>query len=494
MSTLHYSASNRIGLAALPWCALFIAALPAAGLGYAFGLLVTPFWFHPVAFAIMLVLACAAIDALARRGRVRHPRFMRAASTLLTFGFLACHWLAYESLARTPDMPATPLLDPLALARMWWSPPEAWRFELLGWELPWLLSIAAWVSEGMLLVWLVREAGASAASQPFCEATFSWCEKHVLERRFAALPDLPELARRVGTDPRRLLRELTPCGSDDPAACARVTVHHSQASCHVTIENLRRTRRGSRVSESTHETLEYLSLPGMDWQELVTWCQHQSSSSARSDPIELVTAIADFQADRFAAALAAASGHRMAEQHHLRCDALRLCGLASGHLGRWEESFGHWQALFLEQEEAAIALQAATCAVMAGHLPTGETWLARARALNCETPDMRDVEMLAAYLAALERTSCFDAGMPYMDEIKAGIALTGITDPDYLRRCGMPPFGMFLSRSAVFVRASLEAAQARAWYEEMQASLDEPGRKTLAAWIEQHLAQVSLAG
>lgn len=489
MSANVYAPSSRIGFSAIPWSALLLACTPVAAAIYAYCLVTTPFEIHILVFLVMMAFGGAGVGMLAHRGRIRHPRFMRTLITVLGILFLACHWVAYEMLDRLAAASTTSFPTPVDLLRMWWNPSETMRFTLLGWQLPWLLLFVVWLCEGFVLVWLAREVGAGAAGEPYCETTCAWCDKHVLEQKFSAVLDLPGLAHRVGQDPRRLLDELAPCRMDDPAAYAQVTVYDSPACCFVTIENMRCVQHGSKVRASTHDKLEYLVATGVARQDIEALAHVRHGAGAHHDPVELITAIADFQADRFAAALTAAAPHRMAQQPALRCDALRLCALATGHLEQWEASLEHWQALFLEQPGAMTALQIATSAVMAGHLSVGETWLERARTSNRETREMKDTEMLIAYLSALERTRRFDAGMPCIEEVKNWIIVTGITDPTFLMTSGLPPFGIFLSKSALFVLASLDAQCARAWYEEMAIRLDDTGQKTLAAWIEQHLEQ-----
>ncbi len=184
----------------------------------------------------------------------------------------------------------------------------------------------------------------------------------------------------------------------------------------------------------------------------------------------------------YEAAFSAARPFIDAPDPQVRSDANRMCALSSSRLGRWSEAAVYWEGLFDCERIAHNALQVAASKVMAGQLSEGEEWMRKTTAMSHGAGQL--FHFHTSYITALKSSGYVPAAMPYLQAVKEVYESLHSTDPTTLTMRGVPFFESFLAQSEAIVDASMDPAQAAAWYASMAPHVDENGQAALHALLE----------
>lgn len=493
-----YTPSGRVPATILPIAALYaLATLPLAWL-YAWATLQLPVLLK-VLPALCFSLAMGFLASMAAsHAKVRNPRWMAGFATTIGLGGWYVQWAAWLAMA-TQDQIRTMtgfMLDPAAMFETALDIASIGTWALGSGKVSGVMLGLFWLAELAILLAFPRLLGRWRAQDPFCEASNSWAEKIEVPRKFAYIDAPHAAAALLEQDPHRLLSILAPWVENVSHSHAQVLIHRCRAGDpYLSIINVLATQSAGKVKETREEVVKVLRMPDMDaaslMQDLIS-LTGESADASDAAPVapELEAAVEDLKAERYDAALAAAARHTDDGQHAVRTDALRICAMASSHLGHWNDALRHWHALFNQEDTARNALQIAITSVMTGDVPGGMAWLERARALNRETEQLTTFQLVTTFISALTQSGHAAAALPYLDDIKPMFVALASTDPTRLFMDGMPSFQVFLDNSLPIVRAALDPASGHSWYTAMRPHLDQRGQAELDTWLRERFPPV----
>ncbi|WP_137172674.1 M48 family metallopeptidase [Massilia sp. HP4] len=498
MNSPYYAPSGRLPVQAVVLAAAGALLVAVPAWLYAWLTIHSPFvlldWFAMIAFAVAMGWVA---ERAARRGKARHPVWMGRLGLAIGIAGWYVHWAAWLAIADAGSFTAL-LADPQAMWRYAMALADSEVRRIAGMRIESSVLVAGWIVEFILLTMLPRSLARGAAEAPFCELTNTWATSFALPRKFAWIDEPQVVVHRLETAPGQLLSILDACCGKDPVRYCAVTLYRGGGDPFISIDNVEVRRDAKKEKTTTRPVLAYLRLPDMDADRLIEYCAVSTPESmpestpgstsesppAPDDPPELVEAIGHLTAGRFEQALAGATPHVAAARDELRVDAIRLCAFANARLGRWSESLRYWNALFDAEPTAFHASQVGCCYAMTGECTQGQAWIARARALNADSDEMPDPQIVTSYISALTQAGQPARAMPYLEEIRALYTGLGVIDPTLLFVRRIPLFGTFLQNSLPIVRAVLGDAEGRAWYTAMLAHLDQAGQDELASWLD----------
>ena len=483
MSPIYYHPSGRFSPSALAYVALAILLIVPCAWLYAWSaihLRSMVMAFVVIGYALLLFTACTSVAHL---GKVRNPLLMTVLALVIGgFGWY-CQWAQWAVLAGQDSGKAWPGLAaflahpsgvfgmPLAIKG---SGPIAVLVALLEFLL--LAIVPAWLVQGK-------------AGQPFCETSHTWSEARKLARHFGPVDKavIQQFIAAAEIDPGAVLKQLAVLQAD-PDRYTTLSVYQCDGASetYLSVHAVTRTVKDGKTSETRSCLLEYLHMAPQSARQLLEQADIAPVPDDEAPaPVELAAALACLHAEDFTAALAAAAPFCTSPERALRNDANRLCALSCARLGRWAEAAGYWEALFVHEETSHNAMQVATSSVMDGAVARGEQWFAKALEVNDTTGDTPQIHSYANFITALQMAGQLRAALPYLEWVRQVYQDLHITDATFLTLRGVPFFISFLDKSAPSVDASMDAAQAHAWYGAMLAHIDQDGQQTLNAWLAQ---------
>jgi hypothetical protein len=489
MSSTYYRPSGRFPAKNLFYALAYsTAAIPLAWL-YVWLTLNIPFiyvnFFIAAGFAIVLGMIA---NLTASSGKARNPLFMGLLGFAIGFFGWYCQWVLWSAkvaidfsipVAGNNQIPSVlefarhPGLVFL-LAQMVYET-GIWKIKGASLEGFWLL--VAWVIEFAMMAGFPLLMGVLKAKTPFCESSLTWAEAEELPKRFGYLSDKEKFLKAVESSSGGLLAFLPEYADDEPAY-SHVTLYRCKGSneSFVTVTNTKVRIENNKEKKSRETVAEYLAVPRLTADDIASHC-------ASGNPPELESAIAALEKEKFVVALELALPYINASDSKLRADANRLCALANSRLNRWEAAFGQWLALFEVEPGAHNALQLASTSVMAGDVPRGEEWIAKAMQLNESTREISLVTIHTNFLTALKSCGHMREAMPYLEWMKGLYEQLSITDPTFLAMRTVPFFPTFLDNSGPIVQTVMSPGEAHDWYASMLEYLDDEGKLTLTEWL-----------
>jgi len=485
MPSIYYRPSGRIApLAIVIFPLVLLVIVPFAWL-YAW----CSFHVHPIlvtlvtlVYSLVLVTGPAIV---AQSGKMRNPALMVAVALAIGLFGWYCQWAQWAAMNGVLSERAWPGLlyfsrHPAAVASLALA----------------LKGISAWTViagtlEFLLLAILPVLLTKKAASNPFCETSKAWVDELKLDRRFAQIDEADFQAFRAAAEasPDQLLALLkAPQGDPDRYTKLSLYACPGAPEAYLSVLDVTRSTRQGKPSEMRSPIVEYLRIPPDMARLALAECEADAAPAGEPEaatPPELMPALAALEQEDYAAALAAAAPCTRAEKISLRNDANRMCALCCSRLGQWIDAASYWEALFEHETSAHNALQVASSSAMAGRLAKGEEWIARTIALNEETRDVTSILIRTNFISALKNSGQLRAALPYLEWVKHLYQSLHVTDATFLTVRGVPFFNSFLEQSAPIVDASMDAAQAHAWYAGMLPHLDQDGQQELKAWLAQ---------
>lgn len=503
MTSPYYCPSGRIPRLAIPVITCFaFATFPAAWL-YAWVSVHVPAIIKIAVMVFYAVLLGVMASQAAASAKIRHPGWMARFGAMIGFVGWYFQWAAWLALtinmhaARPGNSPVgATFLDmithPVPMVGTMVDVAQVGTWGLGKDPVTGFLLAAFWLVELVLFVTLPATLGHARTKDPFDETSHARAEKIDVPRQFAFIDEPQAVPGFLERHPRELLSVLAPWSESVSPSYATVTIHRCRGEdSYVSIANVNVKIVKEKIEKSPTGVVAFLRLAGIDPDELIRELNEATPEStkpaAKQDtaPIsdELTMALDHLNAGRHEAVLAAATPYIASEQFALRTDASRLCALASSSLERWDAACVFWEALFKDEPSAHNALQLATSSVMGGDLVRGESWLARAVAINDAAPEMPRIAMETNFMSALTKSGNMHAAMPYLERIKSVYVALAVTDPTFLFVRHVPRFDVFLDQSMPIVDASMESAQKLDWYASMLPHLDERGKSELNEWM-----------
>jgi hypothetical protein len=500
----YYRPSGKVApygvlTAALCGCAV----LPGAML-YAWVCLHAPALVRLLGLGLFALSIAVVVDWAVIRARVRSGAWVGRFGVALALCSWSVQWVWWAALGMPHDDAAGLWRNALAGA----GDPgllleAAWRAAQLNvWELHPVVLACGWVGEAWLLLQGAALLGRQRARRPYCEASGAWADEIVVPRRFAAIAHPDAIVQVLERAPEKLSAVLAPCAATLPgadAAYTEVALYRCSGGeayvslCHVVVQAGKHGRRRAQ------EWLTALRLSAMDIDALLAQLiaradapadEAAEAQEAAIAPV-LASALALYQAARFADAYVRAQPHTGAGDGRLRVDANRLCALACVRQGRWDAAVTYWSAVFDDEPSAATALQLAASGVLAGDLPVGQAWFQRARTMNAARGELPPLTLLTTFVSALDQAGQQQAAMPWLDAIRECYCNQGVTDPTALFANRMPLFHEFLDRSAPIVFAALGGPPGLRWFAAMLGHLDEAGHAALRQWIDEQARSIA---
>lgn len=494
MASPYYRPSGRIGVSLL-WrapntaffCILFAWCYAWCGARDNVFLAVVSFVIY---FFLLLIL----VNALADEGKVRSPQVMTMVGLAVAVPAWYANWVFWAA-----------MVQGLPIEWSSWTPqainagiraPGPGR-DPIG---RYLAAICEFVAFVVLPVLRAR----GTAGSPYCEAEGKWTEKFELERRFEYIAehDRPRFIAALEADPDNFVAQLQDFPTD-PHKYTLLELHclPEGSEGFVTIKAIDETTRNDKTDKSELTIVEYLricaplaAMAKTEFAHDVTTPQgspaawvtpnDEDEEEAAPTPDEIEPALASMQAGQFEEAIAQAAPFCQAAHPQLRNDANRVCALSASRLGQWPQAADYWQALFEHEQTAHNGLQVSTSMVMAGYLSEGEEWFAKTATLNKQTADITPVLMHTNFITALKSSGYLRAAMPYLEWVKSLYQSLHRTDPTFLTMHGVPFLESFIEQSAAVVDASMDKAQAHAWYASMLPHLDQAGQATLGSYLK----------
>lgn len=488
MTTPYYRPSGRFSYSLFPHALITtLAMLPCAWL-YAWSMLhFHPFFqfFAPMVFSVILIFSWVRV---CEKAKVRNPALMLGVSLVMSLVIWYGHWVFWASLAwpKSGTWPGAVdfLRDPQAIWMVAKAPPNSIASLMLG-----------TVLELLLLVVLPVASAAKSARAPFCEASGTWPTEEKLPRRFGAVNDVKQLIQALEADPDQVMMQLPDFGFD-PAHYTTLSLHLCPAGeAYLTISAVKETTSDGKVKVDSTEIVKQLKVSFQAGRQIKLGCAADNASAPptvyvdeaedEEEPTaaELEPALAAMQAGEFDTVLAAARPYVNAADEQLRTDANRLCALSCSRLEKWSDAASYWEAVFATERNGHTALQVATSRVMAGELAEGEEWIEKTKQVNEDTGDVTSILIHTNFISALKRSGYLRAALPYLEWVKQVYEAAHSTDSTFLTLRGVPFFESFLEQSAAIVDASMDRAQAHAWYASMLPHLDQDGQDALNAWL-----------
>ena len=448
------------------------------------------------AFVVFFVILLVVLKSLAEGGNARNPAIVTLVAIGITVLAWYGNWVFWANMTLGREL-SPGSWEPATILAAIHAPGE--QRDVVGRYLALVFEFLAFV---VLPVIRARET----AQSPFCEAEKKWPEKISLERRFEAIPvdDRPRFIAAIEADPDGFISQLQDFPSD-PQKYTKLELHALKdgGEGFLTIKAYNEAAKDS-TTEKTETTLaEYLRLSPAVTALIKTEFLHdvnhaQAAPAAYTPPAseddeepapvptadEIAPAVNAMHAGQFDEAISLAQPYLDAGLAQLRSDAIRVSALCASRLDQWSRAADFWQALFAHEETAHNALQVSTSMVMAGYLSEGEDWFAKSAKLNDTTQDITPVLMHTNFITALKQSGYLRAAMPYMEWVKSLYEKLQRTDPTFLTMRGVPLFESFIEQSAPVVDASMDRAQAHAWYASMLPHLDQPGRQTLESYLK----------
>ncbi len=510
MTTPYYRPSGRYASDFRSRSVATTVAMLAAAWMYA----VSAKYFHPLVHgAVLLTFSAMLIGSviyLCHKSQVRSPVLMVGVTLAMTVIAWYFQWVVWAA-----------LVDPQRATRGYWSSlmhflehPRAvlavvtsLRGDIFG-----AISTAG---EFILFVIIPTWTALTHARYPFCETTMASPSDETLPRRFGAI---------ANADRKRFIAALEAA----PDQFMTVLPAYTQGAPQFTCLHLFLCPGGKQawlsffdVSEkfvegesilTSKEFVEYLEVsaatgaqtridcsPGGvapvavtqplddedEVDEVEDEVEDELADRARSGvDAKLKPALRAMDADDFDETLALARPYTYAVKEQVRADANRMCAISCSRLGQWSAAAGYWEALFGDEATGHNALQVATSKVMAGELAEGEEWIEKTKTVNQQTADISPILIHTNFVSALKNSGYLRAALPYLEWVKQMYERAHKTDPTYLTLRGLPFFESFLDQSAPIVDASLDRAQAHAWYASMLPHLDQSGQDAIHAWLE----------
>lgn len=152
------------------------------------------------------------------------------------------------------------------------------------------------------------------ADDPFCEASDTWATTIAVPRRFVFIDAPAAVAQLLETDPQQLLSVMVPW-TENSAHFSEVVIYGVRSEeSYVSITNFLVTAQQQDESKNTtRSVLQLLRVPDIGADELLRHLtaprlghSDPGDTSETPTPPELVSALEDFQSDRYEAALGAA--------------------------------------------------------------------------------------------------------------------------------------------------------------------------------------------
>ena len=481
MPSSYYRPSGRCA----PRAPLFVALAIGLTVPFAWILAWTSFHLNTLMVSVatlgyaVFLLTCA--FAVAEHGKVRSPALLTVFALAIGLAGWYVQWAQFaamlaQSFGATPATFAHFLTHPAQLAAIA-------RNQSSG-------ALGTWGALEFLLFAMVPALLArSAASEPFCELSRSWVQELKLDRLFAPIEDdaMAALKAALEADPESLMSFLAaPAPGADRFTALSLFPCEGAEQAWVSVWNVSRVVKDGKNSDAHSCIVKHLAIPADLARHLLAECETGTDEQAETPaPAELRAALQALHAEDFAQAMTLAAPYCSAAQTDLRGDANRICALCCSRLGRWMDASRYWVALFEHEQNGHNALQVASSLAMAGQLANGEEWFAKARDLNEGDASTPPVLMYISFITALKNSGNVRAALPYLAWVKALYQELHITDATFLTLRGVPFFVSFLEQSAPIVDASMDAGQAKAWYQAMLPHIDQDGQDQLNAWLGQ---------
>lgn len=358
-------------------------------------------------------------------------------------------------------------------------------------------TLLKWLLEFGAMVVLPALSAAGMARRPFCEVAGDWADEIKLDKSFAAIDDdaIPAFRAALESAPAQA-KALLAEGKPKPTRHAQVSVYPCEQAgiAYLSVCNVTQRFHASGLKETRTSVVDLLTIPlpvaldlvahgGVTGAASPAAPETQSAPDGADTPPELLPALSALEAEQYEQAITLALPYCTPTQPTLHLDALRLCAIAYARLERWDEAAEHYKGLYAAEARVHNALQLAASSIMAGRLEEGEKWMRSTLALNRDTPELPAIQVYTTFITALKQRGYLRQAMPYLEAVKEIYEQLHLTDPTFLTLRGVPFFISFLEQSAPVVDASMDAAQARAWYQSMLPHLDPPGRDELKAWL-----------
>lgn len=510
MTSTYYRPSGRFSSMFVTRAAITTVTLLLFAALYAWSALnLHAFLSMVVAPVILAVLMIGSGVSLCEKAQVRSPLSMSIITLAMTVGVWYFHWAVWATLS-----------DPLAHAKETWPSlvaylknPEAMRAMAMApqrWNTPNMLGA---IMEIILFIVIPVASAREAASKPFCETSKTWPKEEKLPRRFGAIPkaDLKQFIADLEAAPDQFMT-LLPAYVPGAPEYTTLSVHQSQGGKEswLTLTNVVEKFVDGKPNNTWKEIVTCLTISAAAARQACVDCaldngvqagaameapnddddvDDDEDSEEQPTPAELEPALAALQVGEFEEALALARPFAQAGDAQLRTDANRMCAMSCSRLEQWSAAAGYWESVFAAERSAHNALQVATSKVMAGELAEGEEWIEKTKKINEETGDITSILIHTNFISALKRGGYLRAALPYLEWVKQAYETLHSTDGTFLTVRGVPFFESFLDQSEAIVDASLDRAQANAWYASMLAHIDQDGQDVLNAWLAQRAAR-----
>ncbi len=452
-------------------------------------------FFAPFLFYFLMVRVCKNV---CKKGQVRNPRLMMGVALGLTSLALYFHWICWASMATPTGGSWAGIVVHLRNPRAVWELAAAAPANLL------YVSLLA-LAEVWLLVWVPATKARKAAADPFCESSQTWPAEPDLPRRFGHIADVKAFTDALQSGPDSLLSLLP---SYTPHSTHYTTLHLYLclgAQSYVTVRSVTELPTADIVTQMTISTRAARQIeidaavdnsatsaplpaqvPEQDEQdEQDDQDEQEDHEGDDATPEELVAPLASLHAGQADEALAGAQPYTEADNIHLRSAANRLCAMSCVQLQKWDQAAAYWGTLFTLERNAQNALRVATSKAMAGELSESEEWIVTSQAVNDETQDTTTIEIHTEFVGALKQAGYLRAAFPYLEFIKQAYEKAHSLHATTLAFHGLPLFDWFLEHSGPIVKASMDHAQAHAWYASMLPQLDQEGQGRLSAWLSE---------
>jgi hypothetical protein len=482
MTSPYYQPSGRVSPRVVQRLLIATLVLLPAAWVYAWAMLHFYAFFKifpPIFFYLCLGAACTSV---CEKGQVRNPVVMVGLALAMCLLVWYCHWVFWAAMAGPDTGPGvlTLLGDP---ASVWMQATAAPRRGVAvvvsaGCELILLVALPAWMSR-------------MAAREPFCESAQTWPQETKLERRFGGIAHLAHFTSALEATPNQVL-SCMPVFTD-AAHHTTLGVHQCAGEAYVTIREVKETVDNGASSVVITEVVKQLRVSAVVGKQVALACAKDSALAvaqiAEDEDGDLVPlddlkpALDALRDGHFAEALAAALPYAEAAEVRTRSDALRVCAISCSSQARWHDAAAYWERLFACEASGHNALQVATSKVMAGELADGEEWVEQAKKLSAASADVGAFLIHTNFITALKQNGYLRAAMPYLDWVKQGYETLHSTDATFLTMQDVPFFEVFLEQSETIVDASMDRAQAHAWYASMLPHIDQGGQALLEAWL-----------
>ncbi len=491
MTTPYYQPSGRFSYKIFPKVLLATLVLLPFAWVYAWAMLhFYPFFqfFTPFIFYFCVAAACVWV---CEQGQVRSPRIMLAVALAMCLTVWYLHWVFWACMsgpANGPDIVAL-LGNPRAVWALATAAPR--------WD---GTAMAGALCELLFMVVLPAWMAGQSARDPFCEADKRWIPEQKLPRRFGAIAHIAHFTSSIEATPNQLLTHLP--AYTDPAHYTTLSLYQGGGVAYVTIREVKETTDDGATSVNRTDLVTLLKVSARVGKQLAidaavdnavaptpTTAQAPAPAPAPVEEDEapvaadLEPALDAMQAGDFAEAFAAALPYVGAADPQSRSDANRICALCCSREERWREAAAYWESVFACEGDGHSALQVATSKVMAGELAEGEEWIVTTHKANDASRDIDPFMIHTSFITALKKSGYLRAALPYLDWVKQAYETLHSTDATFLTLRHAPFFESFLEQSESIVEASMDRAQAHAWYASMLPHLDQSGQDAVTAWL-----------